>query len=115
MEYYERPVGSKEAPEHATVSEGQMVFTGPGTEHTTIFPVETILVCMSLRPRDHDNHEADLVRCDPLPIAKHITVQTSVAKATCIARWPWIRHSSKARVASAIDPRTSTAIRGSDR
>ncbi len=69
MEYYERPVGSTEKPEHVTVEIGQMIWTGPGIEHATLFPVDTVLISMSLRPRDHASHEADLVRlAEPLPI-----------------------------------------------
>lgn len=69
MEYYERPVGSEEKPEHATIEEGSMVWTGPGIEHATLFPVDTVLISMSLRPRDHASHESDLVRlAEPLPI-----------------------------------------------
>ena len=69
MEYWERPVGSVEKPEHATVNEGEMVWTGPGIEHATIFPVDTVLISMSLRPRDKSHHEQDVVRlAEPLPI-----------------------------------------------
>ncbi len=68
-EYYERPVGAKGKPEHATMRAGDMVFTGPGLEHATLFPEDTVMVCMSLRPRDHASHEEDLVRLEePLPI-----------------------------------------------
>lgn len=68
MEYYERPVGSTEPPEHATIEEGEMVWTGPGVEHATIFPVDTTLISMSLRPRDKANHESDVARlATPLP------------------------------------------------
>lgn len=68
MEYYERPVGSAEPPEHATIERGEMVWTGPGVEHATLFPVDTVLISMSLRPRDHASHESDVVRlAEPLP------------------------------------------------
>lgn len=68
MEYFERPVGSTEKPECATIEQGEMVWTGPGVEHATLFPVDTVLISMSLRPRDHASHESDVVRlASPLP------------------------------------------------
>lgn len=68
MEYFERPVGSAEKPEHITVNPGELIWTGPGIEHATVFPVDTVLISMSLRPRDHASHEQDVVRVAPLPI-----------------------------------------------
>lgn len=69
MDYYERPVGSKDPPVHRTIHEGEMVWTGPGIEHATLFPVDTKLLSMSLRPRDKANHEQDVKRlAEPLPI-----------------------------------------------
>lgn len=63
MHLYERPVGSQEQPAKYIVRAGQMVFTGPYVEHTTVFPVETVMVSLSRKARDHENHEADLERC----------------------------------------------------
>lgn len=69
FEYYERPVGSTEKPAHRTIAQGEMVYTGPGIEHATVFPVDTVLISMSLRPRDKAHHEEDVVRlAEPLPI-----------------------------------------------
>jgi quercetin dioxygenase-like cupin family protein len=69
MEYWERPVGSQDKPERVTVNQGEMIWTGPGIEHATVFPVDTVLISMSLRPRDKANHEADLIRLEkPLPV-----------------------------------------------
>lgn len=63
MHYYERPVGATEWPaEPLVVRPGQCVFTPPMLEHKTVFPVDTVLVSMSLRPRDTASHEADVVR-----------------------------------------------------
>lgn len=68
FDYYERPVGSTEKPAHRTISQGEMVYTGPNVEHATVFPVDTVLLSMSLRPRDHASHESDVVRLtEPLP------------------------------------------------
>ena len=52
-----------------SIEKGEMVWTGPGVEHATVFPVYTVLISMSLRPRDHASHEQDVVRlAEPLPI-----------------------------------------------
>jgi quercetin dioxygenase-like cupin family protein len=69
FDYYERPVGSTEKPAHRRINQGEAVWTGPGIEHATIFPVETVLLSTSLLPRNHEAHEADLIRlAEPLPI-----------------------------------------------
>ena len=68
MTYAERPVGSTEPPSVRTIYAGEMVKTEKDIEHSTYFPVDTILVSMSRLPRNHDAHEADLVRLPaPLP------------------------------------------------
>lgn len=45
---------------------GEMIRTGPNVEHSTYFPVDTILISLSARSRTHAEHEADVVRCAPL-------------------------------------------------
>ena len=50
-----------------TVKAGEMVRTGPNVEHSTYFPVDTILISLSARSRTHAEHEVDVVRCAPLP------------------------------------------------
>lgn len=61
MLYFERdPEGEYGPP--LEVKEGEMVFTGPLVVHRTEFPEATTLISMSLRPRDTESHEADLVR-----------------------------------------------------
>ncbi len=62
MEYWERPLNSREEPKHFTVREGEMVFTGPEVEHTTRFPVDTVLISLSSMAHDHALHETDVVR-----------------------------------------------------
>ena len=65
MRYVERlPSGETVQRE---VLPGEMVWTGPGVEHSSYFPVETRMLSFSLRARTHDAHEADLVRVEPLP------------------------------------------------
>ena len=69
MLYCERPVGSTDKPDFRVISEGDMVLTGPRVEHSTYFPVDTVLVSMSVKTRDHASHEQDVVRLErPLPI-----------------------------------------------
>jgi Mannose-6-phosphate isomerase len=63
MHYYEREVGYVEWPTAPLiVGPGQCVFTPSMVEHKTVFPVATVLVSMSLRPRDAGSHESDVVR-----------------------------------------------------
>ncbi len=68
MLYVERPVGSHEEPVRRLIKAGEMVRTPPLVEHSTYFSEDTYLVSMSLRPRDHEHHEQDVVRVAPLPI-----------------------------------------------
>lgn len=64
MEYWERPVGSKEPPKRILLMQGEQIYTGPNVEHWTRFAVDTQLISMSDRARTHDEHEADLVRVE---------------------------------------------------
>ncbi len=66
MRYVERTHGTAEI-RRRVVKPWEMVFTGPGVEHSTYYPVKTRLLSMSLRPRTKAEHEADVVRCAPLP------------------------------------------------
>lgn len=68
MLYYERAIGSTETPDPVAYRKGQTAFTGPNVEHATHFPVDTILISISLRARGADKHEEDVVRVSfPLP------------------------------------------------
>jgi quercetin dioxygenase-like cupin family protein len=62
VEYYERPVSSKEIPSPHTFKAGEMFFTPPMREHTMVFPEETVIITMARNVRNHESHEADLVR-----------------------------------------------------
>lgn len=62
MQYQCRPVGAAEWPDPVTVTPGECVFTPPMVEHRTSFPVDTVLVSASKLGREHETHEADLVR-----------------------------------------------------
>jgi dTDP-4-dehydrorhamnose 3,5-epimerase-like enzyme len=64
VDYYERPIGSKEIPEPVRYVENQMFFTPPMVEHALKFAEDTIMVSISKRPRDSESHESDVVRVD---------------------------------------------------
>lgn len=61
MIYTERRYGSGTVVKF-TVHPGEMVYTGPMTEHWSEFPVDTRMICLSRFPRSKEEHEADLVR-----------------------------------------------------
>jgi quercetin dioxygenase-like cupin family protein len=63
MQYRERPVGVETVTEFI-VRAGQMVYTPPRVEHWTFFPVDTVMISISRLSREHEQHEADLVRVD---------------------------------------------------
>jgi len=69
VEYYHRPVGSKERPKHETYPAGTMFFTPPNMEHAMFFPEPTVFLTLAKNVRDHEHHEADVVRV-PLVEAK---------------------------------------------
>lgn len=50
------------------VGAGRMIFTRPGVEHTTFFPVDTLVVTLNHQSRSHVNHESDVVRTQPLVV-----------------------------------------------
>jgi oxalate decarboxylase/phosphoglucose isomerase-like protein (cupin superfamily) len=65
MHYTECAVATGEPakyPPYFEVEQGERIFTGPRIWHKTFFPVDTVLISMSLRPRDHTSHESDVVR-----------------------------------------------------
>ena len=61
-EYYFRPVGSKEPPQKILFKKGDLIFTPPMEEHTTIFLEDSSLLAMSRNPRDQESYESDVVR-----------------------------------------------------
>jgi quercetin dioxygenase-like cupin family protein len=65
MEYYERPVGQpadETTSKPILVKAGEMVFTRPYYVHLTKFPEDTVLLSLGHGIKDHEHHEADLVR-----------------------------------------------------
>ena len=66
IEYYHRPVGSRQKPERVLVEQGQMFFTGPMIEHAMVFPVDTVFLAFGRNSRAQQVYEADVVRVDPI-------------------------------------------------
>jgi len=62
VEYYWRPAGTKTEPKCERFPGGTMFFTPPLVEHAMFFPEETSFITFAKNIRDHQNHEADLVR-----------------------------------------------------
>lgn len=60
--YYWRPVGSTAQPQHQVFPAGTMFFTPPNVEHAMVFPEATDFLTFAKNVRDHEHHEADLVR-----------------------------------------------------
>lgn len=55
--------GSIKSPGAAqTFKAGQAFYTPPGRAHAMIFPVETVIYTFARNTRDHEGHEADVVR-----------------------------------------------------
>lgn len=66
MYYYQRQHGSSATPLRRRCPSGTLIFTPPGFEHATFFPVETTVVTLQRNRRDKKSHEEDLVRVSPL-------------------------------------------------
>lgn len=70
VDYYYRPTGSKEAPKVLRARKGDMIFTPPMEDHTTIALEDSVFLAISRNPRDQEAYEADVVRVqliDPKP------------------------------------------------
>lgn len=64
FDYYYRPTGSTDKPNMITVRSGEMVFTPPLEDHTTVFTEDCELLAISRNPRDQATYEADTVRIE---------------------------------------------------
>jgi quercetin dioxygenase-like cupin family protein len=64
IDYFERPVGSKETPKKVTVKTGQLFFTPPMVEHAMKFPEDTVFLTLSRNKRDPAHYEDDLIRTE---------------------------------------------------
>ena len=63
VDYFWRPVGSKEAPKNLLFHPGQMFFSPPQVEHAMVFYDPTVIITFAKNARsEHQTHEDDLVR-----------------------------------------------------
>jgi quercetin dioxygenase-like cupin family protein len=62
MIYWECAIGSEYPADPLVLEAGDSVFTHPLRAHKTYFPVDSVLISCSKNPRDHESHEADVVR-----------------------------------------------------
>lgn len=66
IDYYERPVNSKDTPSKMTFIKGQTFFTPPMVEHVMLFPEDTVFITLSRNPRTHKEYEDDIIRINLL-------------------------------------------------
>ncbi len=64
IEYYHRPVGSKEKPEKVLINKGQLFFTPPMIEHAMVFKEDTEFLTLGRNSRKQQSYESDLVRTE---------------------------------------------------
>ena len=62
--YYYREVGSTDEPKILNFNAGDLIFTPPMEEHSTLFTEDSVLLAMSKNPRDQAAYEADVVRVE---------------------------------------------------
>lgn len=67
IDYYYRPVGSKDKPRKATIKAGENFFTPPMLEHAMVFTQDTEFLCLGRNPRDQATYEADITRVQVYP------------------------------------------------
>ena len=63
-DYYFRATGSDEPPKKIVLNKGDLIFTPPMEDHTTVFSEDTELLVMSRNPRDQESYESDVVRVE---------------------------------------------------
>ncbi len=66
IDYYHRPHGSDDEPEHVHVNTGELFFTPPLVDHAMVFPEDTVFLTLGRNPRDQETYESDVVRIPPL-------------------------------------------------
>ena len=63
-DYYYRPAESSNEPKVIAWGKGQLVFTPPMEEHTTVFTMDSLFIAISRNPRDQEAYEADVKRVE---------------------------------------------------
>lgn len=66
MNYYERPVGSKEKPKKFEIQAGEPFYTPSMVEHAMEFTEDSSFICLSKLSRSSANYESDTVRVPSL-------------------------------------------------
>jgi uncharacterized RmlC-like cupin family protein len=64
IRYFWRSVGSEGSPLEELFGTGAMFFTPPLVEHAMFFPEQTAFITFAKNIRDHEHHEADVVRVE---------------------------------------------------
>ncbi len=72
FDYYYRKTGSKDPPTVLRVVAGDMIFTAPMEDHTTIFLEDTQLLALSRKARDQESYEADVKRVALVDAAAYV-------------------------------------------
>jgi oxalate decarboxylase/phosphoglucose isomerase-like protein (cupin superfamily) len=62
FDYYFRRHGSSDNVRQFACKEGDMIWTPPMEDHTTVFTQDTVILALSLLPRDQEAYESDVVR-----------------------------------------------------
>jgi dTDP-4-dehydrorhamnose 3,5-epimerase-like enzyme len=62
VDYYHRPVGSTETPEHFHIKQGGLFYTPPMFDHAMRFTEDSVMWCFARNPRTSADYEADTVR-----------------------------------------------------
>jgi dTDP-4-dehydrorhamnose 3,5-epimerase-like enzyme len=62
--YFQRDIGDSTIPAPRMYIPGEVFFTPPMKEHAMLFLDESVIITWSKRRRDHESHEADVVRVE---------------------------------------------------
>lgn len=62
FDYFFRRHGSGDEVRQFGAKEGDMIWTPPMEDHTTVFTQDTVILALSLLPRDQQAYESDVVR-----------------------------------------------------
>lgn len=62
LEYYFRRHGMDEGIKQFEAKTGDMIWTPPMEDHTTVFKDDTLILALSLLPRDQEAYESDVER-----------------------------------------------------
>ena len=67
IDYYYRPVGSKDKPKLCHIKTGETFFTPPMLEHAMVFTADCDFICLGRNPRDQETYEGDITRVQVYP------------------------------------------------